>query len=143
MRRWMSFVAAVVCFFTPLACRPTVAHGDAKGDARRDMQGIWRFELRPIAPTERDGAVPFQEALLVDGDRMTPQTFALYGFNPGTVVFRADDAHLFDSTMTSNTKGTLTWTGRVSRDAVVGSVLWLKPDGAKWKYRYVAKRADE
>jgi hypothetical protein len=146
MRGWISFAAAVICFLTPLACRPTVAHGggdDAVAETRKNFQGVWRFELKPVQAAEREGAVAFPEAWLVEGDRMTPETFAVYGFNPATVTIDGAMPEMFSATMASATKGTLQWSGRIGVGAVQGSVLWTKVDGGKWKYRYVARRTND
>lgn len=147
MRGWISFAAAVLCFLTPLACRPTVAHGGGGGgdaaETRRHFQGVWRFELIPVQAAEREGAAAFPEAWLVEGDRMTPQAFAIYGFNPAAISIDAAAPDMFTATMTSTTKGTLQWRGRVQPNAVQGSLLWTKADGGNWKYRYVARRAKD
>jgi hypothetical protein len=96
--------------------------------------GAWTVSFTPDSASVTNGAKPFKDAALFHNNELSSEAFAMYGFH--TVAYNVPDgaSSTFTASMTSESQGTLQWTGRREGGRLVGVLQWSKPNGTTLKY---------
>lgn len=141
---WNSMIrgsVASLVFLGAAAYSPPVASGDpSPGDP---FDGEWTVTATPDEDAVADGQGKFDEALLFHDGQFSAAVFAMFGFTPAeyTVSYETGPA-VFTASLVSSDRGTLRWSGRVTRIGMGGTLVWTRADGTVSHYDVVGERTE-
>ena len=107
------------------------------------FEGEWVVQVTPDQATANSGQDAFSEAVLFHNGEFSAAAFAGFGFSPSSYTLSEVTGQVvFTASLTSNDRGTLTWTGHQSISGVVGQLLWARQDGSTFTYQIAGARPD-
>ncbi|MGH7179119.1 MAG: hypothetical protein ACREJC_17205 [Tepidisphaeraceae bacterium] len=130
--KWLALVAGVALAAAPALSVRAAAASD-------NFSGIWRVTVTPDHAGAQAGQQRFEELILFEQGVLSAEACAAYGFAPSQYVV-ADAGGSFSTSMSSETHGTIVWSGSLTGGLIRGQVVWTKPDGDVFHYSMSASR---
>jgi len=101
----------------------------------------WQVKVIPDPMTRKLGEHSFGDKLSFKNGKVTASECTKYGF--GASDYKTADAPnqtSWDSTMTSAKEGNSKWIGEVKGNEIAGDMIWTKPGGHIFKYKFRGKK---
>jgi len=107
--------------------------------------GVWHVTATPSESAAATGANPFADDILFHDGQFSAGAFAMMGFTTSLYAVQEidDEPTTFSVTLSSTDRGTLTWSGRRVGSTLLGTLVWLKPDGTQQSYALRGTRFDD
>jgi hypothetical protein len=106
------------------------------------LDGVWDTTSTADTVSAQQGALNYQEKVMIEGTKATSEVLSMYGFTSGsTTVLSSSPVLKFTTTYTADRFGTLTITGtQTSTNVVTGTATWNRVDGSVWVYSLTMNR---
>lgn len=119
-----------------LSCPRVNADEQTAVDSSNDpFRGEWTFQVTPDEATANEGQNAFAEEVLFHNGEFSAAAFAMFGFVPAQYsLAKADGVTTFTAVLTSEDRGTLTWTGHLSTAGLTGELVWARPGGVNYRF---------
>lgn len=125
-----------------LALPRVTAADDQVQDVYDPFRGEWSLQVTPDVATASEGQSAFGEAVLFHNGEFSAAAFAMFGFAPASYsVADNNGLTVFTSVLSSEDRGTLTWTGHISATGMAGELVWARPGGVNYRFVVVGERA--